>query len=172
MPSQSYESIRADRRNSSSRKLYIFMGVAFFIIIATSIAFAVYYLAFEDNSDDDFYTDIETPIFNSSSTHTQLKSAVTESSFMSSLDTKTDVFDPKSHKNFKLFNSESCGRQKYAKRVQNGETTSPLEFPWIVALFRMIDKTTNDVEYFCGGSLISTKIVLSATHCVLPSLNL
>jgi len=45
------------------------------------------------------------------------------------------------------------------QRICNGHPAADCQFPWAVAL--IIDGT-----YFCGGSLISRKWVLTAAHCV------
>ncbi|XP_065201873.1 phenoloxidase-activating factor 2-like [Planococcus citri] len=47
---------------------------------------------------------------------------------------------------------------------ENGETVFG-EFPWMVALFKTDDYSTND-EVICGASLLSPFIVLTAAHCV------
>lgn len=51
-----------------------------------------------------------------------------------------------------------CGQREGAGlRSYGGEDTTEGEWPWIVALTnRLIDE-----EYFCGGSLVSQKHVLS-----------
>ena len=45
-----------------------------------------------------------------------------------------------------------------ANRITGGSTASRGQFPWQVAL-------TIDAAYFCGGSLISNRWVLTAAHC-------
>jgi secreted trypsin-like serine protease len=44
------------------------------------------------------------------------------------------------------------------QRITNGIVAAPGQFPWQVAL--IIDNM-----YFCGGSLISSKWILTAAHC-------
>ena len=44
-------------------------------------------------------------------------------------------------------------------RIINGEEAVPNEYPWIVALFH------EEYEHQCGGSILSSKHVLTAAHC-------
>ena len=44
-------------------------------------------------------------------------------------------------------------------RITGGIIAPPCKFPWQVAI--IIDN-----QYFCGGSLISKKWVITAAHCV------
>jgi len=56
----------------------------------------------------------------------------------------------------------SCGKHnKDRSRIVNGQETKPNEYPFFAGLVR---KGTTLI--FCGGSLISYKWVLSASHCV------
>ena len=55
-----------------------------------------------------------------------------------------------------------CGQQKVVfTRVKGGSRAQRGEFPWLAAL---VDAETSD--HFCGGVLISSRIVLTAAHCV------
>lgn len=50
-------------------------------------------------------------------------------------------------------------------QILNGIPTSPGEFPHMAALgFR--EGVSNNLEFKCGGSLISEKYVITAAHCV------
>jgi len=56
------------------------------------------------------------------------------------------------------FNGElGCGTTE-TNRIVGGNSTRPLEFPWMVGL--SFNKT-----WFCGGTLVSRKHILTAAHC-------
>eukprot|EP00094_Tigriopus_californicus_P006968 TCALIF_06709-PA protein Name:"Similar to Trypsin (Phaedon cochleariae)" AED:0.06 eAED:0.06 QI:4/1/1/1/0.3/0.36/11/0/449 len=63
-----------------------------------------------------------------------------------------------------------CGETNRMSRIQGGENTQVNEYPW-QTLVQIITSATN--AYFCGGSLISDRHVLTSAHCFLtPNLNL
>lgn len=64
------------------------------------------------------------------------------------------------HKNFHHF-PKNCGIVKNTARVQHGEKAELLEFPWIVSFFG-----ENNSSSFCGGSLISESLIITAHHCM------
>ncbi|CRK96187.1 CLUMA_CG009616, isoform A [Clunio marinus] len=54
-----------------------------------------------------------------------------------------------------------CGQQKIlVSRIFGGDSTQPGEYPWLVAFYERRSNT-----FFCAGSLISQKHILSAAHC-------
>jgi len=57
--------------------------------------------------------------------------------------------------------AEECGVEgpPAQNKIVGGDEAAPHQYPWIVALFI-------DNAWFCGGSLISEKWVLTAAHCV------
>ncbi|KAF5288695.1 hypothetical protein FQR65_LT11960 [Abscondita terminalis] len=71
------------------------------------------------------------------------------------------LFTPKPEK-------ETCGTVKIEVRplITYGQSTSDGEWPWHAALYRY--KGAN-MQYLCGGSLISKNHVLTAAHCVTKS---
>lgn len=74
--------------------------------------------------------------------------------------------DFESHENYHFFENEKCGPISFVKRIEGGEKASLLEFPWMVALFA---KNKSKELFFCGGSLINERLVLTATHCCVHS---
>lgn len=66
-------------------------------------------------------------------------------------------------------NKIKCGQRSHShtivSRIINGQNSVPNSWPWHVGLFF---KIFNGFSFFCGGSLISKKYVLSAAHCFDP----
>ncbi|GAB0097137.1 Peptidase S1, PA clan [Sergentomyia squamirostris] len=62
-----------------------------------------------------------------------------------------------------------CGIQALSDRIVGGELTAIDEFPWMA----LLSYRTEDGEeiWGCGGSLIGTRTILTAAHCLLPTLN-
>lgn len=57
-----------------------------------------------------------------------------------------------------------CGVQKIGRqRIVGGQEAQPHEYPWHVGV-----DVRNGREPFCGGSLISSRSVLTAAHCLRP----
>lgn len=54
-----------------------------------------------------------------------------------------------------------CGRANRVQKIVGGVQTEENEYPWQVGLIR----TSGSRSPFCGGSLISSKEVLTAAHC-------
>ena len=55
----------------------------------------------------------------------------------------------------------TCGETQRATRIVGGEETEVSEYPWQAGL---VSKGSSSV--WCGGSLVSSKWVLTAAHCM------
>ena len=60
-----------------------------------------------------------------------------------------------------------CGTnaKKFQTRIVGGRPADPDEYPWLVALLR---PATTGSGQFCGATLISESIVITAAHCIQP----
>ena len=60
----------------------------------------------------------------------------------------------------------TCGVLQRRSRIVGGEETEVSEYPWQAGL---VDKDTSSEWYsrvWCGGSLLNSKWVLTAAHCI------
>uniref|UniRef100_A0A1L8DQA5 CLIP domain-containing serine protease n=1 Tax=Nyssomyia neivai TaxID=330878 RepID=A0A1L8DQA5_9DIPT len=57
-----------------------------------------------------------------------------------------------------------CGRETSKHRLLGGQLAQLDEYPWMVRL--QYKTEDNDFKYFCGGSLINDRYVMTAAHCV------
>ncbi|XP_065296368.1 trypsin-1-like [Dermacentor albipictus] len=55
---------------------------------------------------------------------------------------------------------------QHQQRIVGGENAGPLEFPWQISLRRVIPRINMDRGHTCGGSIINSRYVLTAAHCV------
>ncbi|XP_031327653.1 CLIP domain-containing serine protease 14D-like isoform X1 [Photinus pyralis] len=66
------------------------------------------------------------------------------------------------HRNIDLL-PENCGELPGGNRIIGGNKTTLFEFPWMALLAY---RSQNIVEFRCGGSIINSRYILTAAHCI------
>lgn len=65
----------------------------------------------------------------------------------------------------KIPKKRECGVQVTTNRIVGGNETAIDEFPFLALLYYK-SKKNNKLRYKCGGTLINTKTIITAAHCV------
>lgn len=70
------------------------------------------------------------------------------------------------HRNLNLLDVADCGTLT-SDRISHGNQTSLFQYPWSALLG--YENSFGDVEYRCGGTLITNRFVLTASHCIVET---
>lgn len=80
-----------------------------------------------------------------------------------------DPPDVSNHPNLRLLDHGLCGPATQ-RRIVNGNKTGIFQYPWMALIAYDTGRSTPEF-YGCGGTIISSRYILTAAHCVtsLPS---
>lgn len=80
--------------------------------------------------------------------------------------TRTDPDSLNTHSNANLINHKNCGISTNSYRIMSGSEVMVGEYPWMSLLMFRSNVGDDKVYFGCGGSLITSKHVLTAAHCL------
>jgi len=64
----------------------------------------------------------------------------------------------------RLFSNCRCGQRNRAMRIVGGRDAGEAEFPWQAHVGNML-RGSNSQLFSCGGSIISSRLIVTAAHC-------
>ncbi|CAK1552312.1 unnamed protein product [Leptosia nina] len=78
--------------------------------------------------------------------------------------TDNSEMSPEMTNKLRLLTNYNCG-QILGRRIVGGTRAELYEFPWMALISY---KTVDDLDFSCGGSIISSRYILTAAHCITP----
>jgi transmembrane serine protease 9 len=96
-------------------------------------------------------------------------SSMTQRSTSTTTTTETPVRHPdvdlRNHPNFKLIpDLKSCSLSVVQDRIIGGKNVSHGTYPWM-ARIGYKNKNTGVIAYYCGGTIINKRYIITASHC-------